>query len=180
MSIRRLVPAEAAAYRALMLEGYELHPDAFGSSASERAALPLEWWEARLVEEPLPASLVLGAFEDEELAGVVGLAFETREKTRHKALLFGMYVPPKFRRLGLGRRLVLAALKEAQARPGLRLVQLTVSEGNQAARTLYEQCGFVQFGLEPLAMAHGGELIAKVHMWRDLGDSPRFTRLASL
>lgn len=151
-----------------MLEGYELHPDAFGSSAAERAALPLEWWEERLVSTPLPASLVLGAFEDEELAGVVGLAFETREKTRHKALLFGMYVLPKFQRLGLGRRLVLAALQEARARPGLRLVQLTVSETNRAARTLYEQCGFVEFGLEPLAMAFGGELIAKVHMWCDL------------
>lgn len=158
-----------------MLEGYELHPDAFGSSAAERAALPLTWWEERLVPDPVvpgsgSASLVLGAFEDEELAGVVGLAFETREKTRHKALLFGMYVPPKFRRLGLGRRLVLAALKEAQDR-GLRLVQLTVSETNQAARTLYEQCGFMEFGLEPLAMAFGGELIAKVHMWCDLGVS---------
>lgn len=155
-----------------MLEGYELHPDAFGSSAAERAALPLEWWEDRLVSTPLPTSLVLGAFEGGELAGVVGLAFETREKTRHKALLFGMYVPPRFRRLGLGRRLVLAALNEARARPGLRLVQLTVSETNRAARTLYEQCGFVKFGLEPLAMAFGGELIAKVHMWCDLGVGP--------
>jgi ribosomal protein S18 acetylase RimI-like enzyme len=158
-----------------MLEGYELHPDAFGSSVAERAALPLKWWEERLVPDPAapgsqPASLVLGAFEEEELAGVVGLAFETREKTRHKALLFGMCVPPKFRRLGLGRRLVLAALKEAQARPGLRLVQLTVSATNHAARTLYEQCGFMEFGLEPLAMAFGGELIAKVHMWCELGD----------
>lgn len=169
VSIRRLVPAEAAAYRALMLEGYELHPDAFGSSAAERAALPLEWWEARLVPDPQPASLVLGAFQGEELAGVIGLAFETREKTRHKALLFGMYVPSRFRRLGLGRQLVQAALDEARARPGLRVVQLTVSEGNQAALVLYEQCGFQQFGLEPLAMRYEGELIAKVHMWCDLG-----------
>jgi hypothetical protein len=48
MPIRRLVPDDAQAYRALMLEAYERHPDAFTSTATERAALPLSWWEARL------------------------------------------------------------------------------------------------------------------------------------
>jgi len=40
MIIKRLEPSNAADYRALMLEAFELHPDAFTSSHAERAALP--------------------------------------------------------------------------------------------------------------------------------------------
>lgn len=166
MSIRRLVQSHASEYRALMLEAYELHPDAFTSSVAERAILPLSWWESRLKEDPLSSELVLGAFHEGQLAGVAGLSFQSREKARHKATLFGMYVPFRLRNHGLGRQLVHAALAQARARPDIKLVQLTVTHGNRAAQTLYEKCGFVQFGLEPFAVAVGAEFVSKVHMWR--------------
>jgi ribosomal protein S18 acetylase RimI-like enzyme len=168
MSIRRLTVSEAIEYRELMLEAYETHPDAFTSSASERAALPMSWWQSRLSEAPLAREVVLGAFDDHRLAGVAGLAFETREKAKHKATLFGMYVPPEFRHRGLGRALVLAALEHARSRCGVMLVQLTVTQGNAGARALYEQSGFVQFGLEPFAVAVGPMFVSKVHMWCNL------------
>ena len=151
-----------------MLEAYELHPDAFTSSAGERAALPLTWWESRLGPGPAPSDMVLGAFRSDKLAGVAGLSFETREKIRHKATLFGMYVPSEFRRAGIGHQLVGAALAHARARNGVTLVQLTVTHGNRAARPLYERCGFVEFGLEPFAVAVGAQYVSKVHMWCDL------------
>jgi ribosomal protein S18 acetylase RimI-like enzyme len=168
MTVKRLDPSHVTAYRALMLEAFERHPDAFISSFAERAALPLSSWEARLREEPRPTDLVLGAFHDDELAGVVGLHFEAREKARHKGTLVGMYVRARFRRHGLGRRLVQAALDQARARAGVRLVQLMVTHGNRAAQDLYEQCGFVQYGLEPLAVRVGDGFVSKVHMWCDL------------
>lgn len=167
--IERLTPAHAEPYRALMLDAYERHPDAFTSTAAERAALPLSWWEARLAEGPMPPEVVFGAFIDGRLSGVAGLSFEAREKTRHKATLFGMYVPPQARRHGLGTHLVHAALDQAASRPGLALVQLTVSQGNAAARALYERCGFVAFGVEPMAVRAGDGYVAKVHMWRQVG-----------
>lgn len=168
-NLSRLEPPHAAHYRALMLDAFRLHPDAFTSSFAERAALPLSYWESRLKPEPHPAELVLGAFHDGRLAGVAGLSFEPREKVRHKAILFGMYVPSEFRRHGLGRQLVQAVLAQARARPGVKIVQLTVTHGNHAAQTLYEQCGFVQFGLEPYAVAVGDRFVSKVHMWCDIG-----------
>jgi ribosomal protein S18 acetylase RimI-like enzyme len=112
---------------------------------------------------------VLGAFVDSTLAGVAGVSFEPREKARHKATLFGMYVPPASRQHGIGRQLVLAALAQAQAREGVILVQLTLTQGNLAAQSLYEQCGFVPFGLEPLAVAVDTGFVSKIHMWCDLG-----------
>jgi ribosomal protein S18 acetylase RimI-like enzyme len=166
MAIERLPPSHAAEYRALMLEAYAAHPDAFTSTVAERAALPLAWWEARLSAEPAAKHVVFGASQGGELVGVAGLSFEQREKVRHKATLFGMYVRPRGRGQGIGRQLVLTALGYARERPGVKVVQLTVTEGNVPAERLYESCGFMRFGVEPLAVAAGSGYVAKVHMWR--------------
>ncbi|MBA2960980.1 MULTISPECIES: GNAT family N-acetyltransferase [Ramlibacter] len=165
-TIRRLLPADAEAYRALMLEAYAATPDAFTSTVAERSALPLPWWAARLADDPGAGQRVCGAFVDGALAGAAGLAFEQRERTRHKALLFGMTVRPVFRRHGLGRALVEAVLREAAAAPSTRVVQLTVTDTNRAALRLYAACGFQPFGTEPMAVRVDGRDVAKVHMWR--------------
>ncbi len=168
MNVRRLVPADAWPYRTLMLEAYAKHPAAFTSSAVERGALPLQWWESRLDVAPDAATVVLGAFDSDRLAGAAGIEFETRAKARHKATLFGMMVPEAARDRGIGRALVEAALALARARDGVLLVNLTVTEGNTQAQALYECCGFVAFGVEPLAVAVDTTFLAKTHMWRDL------------
>ena len=175
MTIRRLAVPDLHAYRALMLDAYEHHRDAFTSSAAERAALPLAWWESRLADAPDVPEIVFGAFHEGRLVGAGGLSFEQREKARHKAMLFGMYVAPAARQGGHGRQLVMAALAAARERAGVILVQLTVTDCNVAARSLYERCGFVAFGVEPLAVAVGPEYVAKVHMWCDLRVVPSET-----
>jgi len=165
MSIRRLLPADAKAYRALMLEGYERHPDAFTSTAAEREALPLSWWQKRLDASAKADQVVFGVFDGDVLVGAAGLQFQAREKARHKADLFGMYVAPAARGGGFGRQLVRALLDEAAAREGVRIVQLTVTEGNASAQALYAHCGFRPFGVEPYAVALGDTYLSKVHMW---------------
>lgn len=167
MMIRQLLSSDAQAYRALMLEAYGAYPQAFTSSVAERAAMPLSWWQKRLDS---PLDRLLGAFEDDQLAGIVGLAFEPREKARHKVTLFGMYVTQAHQQRGLGRQLVEAALAEARRHPCLTLIQLTVTAGNDAALALYRRCGFIQYGLEPLAVRVGDEYFDKIHLWRELAD----------
>jgi RimJ/RimL family protein N-acetyltransferase len=165
MSIRRLRAGDAQAYRQLMLQAYALHPQAFTSSTHERAALPINWWESRLTSR---LDVLLGAFVEEELVGIVGLALEPREKARHKALLFGMYVTEAHCHRGLGYQLVQAALGEARRHAFLRLVQLTVTAGNDPAVKLYQRCGFVLYGLEPQAIRVGDEYLDKIHMWLEV------------
>ncbi|MCY7261347.1 GNAT family N-acetyltransferase [Pseudomonas idahonensis] len=165
LQIQHLTPDDAAQYRALMLEAYERHPQAFTSSVREREKLPLAWWAARLDGE---LDLLLGAFSEGRLLGIVGLAFELREKARHKATLFGLYVTGEQRSCGLGYQLVQRLLAEAADYEGLRLVQLTVTAGNDAALSVYRRCGFVQFGLEPQAVCVGEDYLDKIHMWREV------------
>jgi ribosomal protein S18 acetylase RimI-like enzyme len=173
--------AHAGEYRALMLNAYAQYPDAFTSSRGEREGLPLSWWEARLASDAQGQTSgqadakeqVIGAFVsassgENVLAGVVGVSFETREKARHKSTLFGMVVSEPYRGQGFGDLLVVAALDLARARSGVRLMQLTVTQGNDAAYALYTRHGFKPFGLEPMAVAVGDHFVAKCHMWRDL------------
>ena len=173
MKLLRLTFEHATEYRALMLEAYANHPDAFTSSVAERARLPIAWWEERLRASEPPRELVLGCFSDGVLCGVTGLSFESREKTRHKVTLFGLYVPSQFRGNGLGSLLIREALDYARTRTGVLLVQLTVTSGNSPARLLYERHGFVPFGLEPMAVSVGPTFITKCHMWHRLEDKPQ-------
>ena len=160
--VRPLRADDATAYRQLMLDAYAESPDAFTSTADERAGEPLSYWVARIASD---GTLALGAFMDGALIGSVALEREKKPKTRHKALLIGMVATPAHRRLGVGRALVAALLSEARQRPGLLRINLTVTEGNEAALRLYESFGFVPWGREPQAIRTAdGRLLAKLHL----------------
>ena len=165
MKLRQLTPADACGYRSIMLHAYASEPDAFTSTVSEREPLPLSWWESRISDAPGASEWVIGAFADTRLVGLAGLTLERRERTRHKATLFGTYVLPEHRGSGVGKRIVQAVLSRARSQPGLRVVQLTVTESNLGAVRLYESCGFKAFGSEPLAVCVGSRYVTKLHMW---------------
>ncbi|CAN5318680.1 GNAT family N-acetyltransferase [soil metagenome] len=168
MHIERLTPADASEYRSLAIEGYTRHPQAFTSTADERAALPIGWWEDRLAPGDRAKEVMFGARAGGRLVGVAGLRFEQRERSRHKSLLVGMYVTDSARGTGAAVAIVEALLAHARSRPESRLVVLTLTQGNEPARRLYERCGFVTFGVEPLAIHVGDRYLSKIHMACDL------------
>ena len=108
--------------------------------------------------------MVFGAFLDGALAGVVGLAREAREKNRHKASVFGMYVAAEFGRRGIGRALLRHVIGVAKREIGLEQLVLTVTQTNAAACSLYDSEGFRSFGVEPRAIRVGDRYYDKNHM----------------
>ena len=166
MRIAPLTPTDLPRYKALMLHAYDAAADAFTTTAAERAAEPDAWWLKRIAD-PTGLSQAFGAFDGDngdELVGTVTVEFSAKPKTRHKALVIGMFVHASARHCGAGRALLLAALDAARARPGVFVVTLTVTEGNTAAVSLYEACGFRAFGVEPMAIATPDGYKGKVHM----------------
>jgi len=161
-TLRRLAPADAAAYRALRLRGLREHADAFTSSYEEDHAKPLATTEARLA--PDSDDMVWGAFSGAALAGVVGLGREARAKNRHKAVVFGMYVAPEHSGNGVGTALLARVIEAARTCPGIEQLVLTVTDGNARARGLYETAGFRSFGVEPRAIRVGDRYYGKQHM----------------
>lgn len=166
MTIRRLLPDDAAAYRELMLDAYVANDSAFTSTVEERKKLPLAWWAGRLEPGNAAEEMVFGAFEGERLVGVAGIGFNDRQRIRHKANLFGLVVRPECARRGHGRALIDATLHAARERDGVQLIQLTVTKGNHAATLLYAAMGFRHFATEPHAVVIDGVLKDKLHLWR--------------
>jgi ribosomal protein S18 acetylase RimI-like enzyme len=168
MHVTALTASDAPQYRELMLEAYVQAADAFTSTAEERAKEPLTWWVNRIASAS-GLSQSFGAFEAEQLVGTVALEYSAKPKTQHSALVVGMYVMPRARRQGAGAMLVQAAIAAASAKPGLRMLRLTVTQGNEAAVRLYESEGFSAWGVEPLAILTPSGYKAKVHMALQLG-----------
>jgi len=150
----------------MRLRGLREHPDAFTSSADAEAAKPVAATEARLAADS--PDVVYGAFVDGVLAGVVGMARESRSKNRHKAVVFGMYVAPEFGRRGVARALIRHLVAAAKEEPGLEQLVLTVTHSNEPARLLYESEGFRSFGIEPRAIRVEDRYYDKAHMVRFL------------
>ncbi len=169
MRVAPLTFTDVVSYRALMLEAYANAPDAFTSTPEERAAEPESWWSKRIAD-PSGMTAAFGAYDRGELVGTVALEFASKPKTRHKALLIGMYVRPGARGTGAGRSLVSAAVEHAKGRPGVKVITLTVTQGNAAAEGLYRSVGFQTFGVEPMAIRREGGYLSKVHMWLALGN----------
>lgn len=170
MHVQKLAASDVPRYRELMLHAYAAAPDAFTSTPEERSAELDSWWRKR-IDDPNGQSLAFGAFHDDQLIGSVTVEFSTKPKTRHKAKLIGMFVHASFRGLGAGAALVQAALQAARARPEVRVVTLTVTEGNASAVNLYMRHGFQTFGVEPMAIATPEGYKSKVHMWLPLDSS---------
>jgi len=162
MQIRRLEVPDALVYRELRLRGLREHPDAFTSSWEDDREQPVEGAAARL-----SAHAFWGAFQGPELYGFVGLEREARAKNRHKATVVGMYVSTEYNGLGIGRGLMEVLLGRAR-QDGLALLVLTVTEGNDKARDLYDGVGFRSFGMEPRAIQIDGKYFAKNHMYLEL------------
>lgn len=161
--IRILTAADASAYRSLMLEAYEQAPDAFTATPAERRAEPESWWIRRIGSaDGLATSL--GAWQNEQLVGTVALEYSAKPKTRHAALVLGMYVQAAQRGQGLGLALMKAAVAAASSRPEILALNLTLTEGNEPALRLYRSVGFVTWGVQPQAIRIEAGLKGKVHM----------------
>jgi ribosomal protein S18 acetylase RimI-like enzyme len=148
-NLRRLAPDDAALYRDIRLEGLAESPDAFSSTLEAEEDRPLDAFAERLAD-----SYVVGAFNGSHLAGVAGFYVQAGPKHAHKGMLWGMYVRPEYRGLGLGRMLVEAIIDHARER--VELLQLFVVSDNLPARRLYKSLGFVEYGVEWHATKHRG------------------------
>jgi ribosomal protein S18 acetylase RimI-like enzyme len=160
MTLHDLTAADALEYKAFFTTGLQRHPDCFGISPADEASEPFPTTGA-------PDSFTLGLrTEVGALAGVVSFQREgtTRERHRHRGVLFRMYVAQEFGGLGLGKQLIAEVLRRAADLPGIEKVNLVVIASNTRAQRLYEQVGFEAWGTEARAFKYGETYYDKTEM----------------
>ena len=161
MNSRFLTAADAEAYRSLRLEGLQNNPEAFGSSFEEEKNYPIEQFADRFESQ---GSYTIGVFDHEELVGVATLVRESKLKLKHKASIFAVYVSPKKRGLGIGKRLMVEAINKARELKGVEQLTLTVVSTNASAKGLYSSLGFEIFGTEKRALKIGQQYFDEDYM----------------
>ena len=119
-------------------------------------------------ERTSPAN-VLVAHVKGALAGYVKVGRPTEVASNaHVQMVQGLTVDEAFRRRGVGRALLDAAVIEARAR-GARRLTLRVLSHNEAAIALYESVGFVVEGAQREEFFLDGRYVDDVLMALDLG-----------
>ena len=146
LEIRPLLPADASSYFALRLEGLRDAPGASWASYEEEEALPLDAIETRLA--PGVAQCSFGAFMDGKLVGIASLKHEAIAKIAHRANIWGVYVTPSARMMGVATQLVEAMIVHALRVEVLAQLTLVVNSGNVLAAALYAKLGFVVTGID--------------------------------
>jgi ribosomal protein S18 acetylase RimI-like enzyme len=148
MLIRLLTGSDAAGYQPLRLRALREHPEAFAPAFEEEQRLSLETVAKRL-QLSSAERYALGAFERDELNGLLHFHRWEGLKIQHRASIGGMYVPPEYRGRGIGKALLLDAIARARTLKGLEDLILAVTVGNERARALYLAVGFASTTIEP-------------------------------
>jgi ribosomal protein S18 acetylase RimI-like enzyme len=159
--IRRLAPADAADYREVRLAALKDDPAAFSSRYGVEAARPDEDFAARL-----QTSVVHAAYREDRIVGMAGVAPRSDPVEPRSAFLWGVYVRPEMRGLGIASRMLDAALETALER--FDEITLDVAVGNLAALALYEKLGFARRG-KPRPMNTGAGDREEISMVKFLG-----------
>lgn len=144
MNIIELTGEHPHGYKAFFTSGLRAHRNCFRITPDDEA------------REPFPTTGTAGSFtlglltDAGTLAGVVSFQRDgqTREKLRHKGVLFRMYVSAEHGGRGFGRRLLDEIIRRVREQTDVEQINLTVVATNLQARRLYEKVGFRSFARE--------------------------------
>lgn len=141
MTIRNLTDTDYSAVLELYTEldriHYETRPDYFGK---RDCSFPEQAYREILID---PNSLMLGAFEDDRLLGIVGATLWNKSgmiEGVKTACLDNIYILPSSRRKGIARKLFDQVEAWAKRQDAVRL-ELHVWDFNQDAIALYQKMG---------------------------------------
>lgn len=137
--IRRGVPEDWAASKALRLRALADSPAAFSSTLDRELEFDDDVWRTRLERA---ATFFAVDPADDFVGTVTGIADPHEPGGRD---VVAMWVAPEWRGRGVGGALLDAVVEWARAE-GAASIALWVADGNDAARRLYERGGFVDTG----------------------------------
>ena len=161
LTLRSLNETDAAAFTNLRLKAIDDSPSAIWPTLEEERTRPLDAVAAQIRQTP--EQIVFGVFDQHMLIGIAGLKQEPYAQLRHKGVLWGLFVHPLYRNVGVARELLGAALTHA-CTMRMRQIHLRVNTENHRARRLYMTSGFTGYGIERRAMCVNGRYFDEENM----------------
>ena len=144
MSVRAVRVGDETRLRAVRLRALADSPAAFAATAEQEARLPASHWtELAHQSEAADHLAIYVAVNDERWLGMGAGRWHDRECG--VAQLWGMWIDPTARGLGLGERIV-QHVRSWAASQGARFLRLGVATRPGDATPFYERLGFVRTG----------------------------------
>jgi RimJ/RimL family protein N-acetyltransferase len=162
--IRRLKLTDSEKFFNLRLESLQNAPYYFLSSYEDEKKSGPEFYEAILKREHAE-NIIFGAFINDQLVGIVGVYQSTYPRLKHKATLWGTYVAPEKRKMGIAKKLIQLAISHARDQMKCAVINLTVGNDNLSAKRLYEILGFKKWGTEPRSILIDENYFDEDHMY---------------
>jgi RimJ/RimL family protein N-acetyltransferase len=162
VTVRTLTSSDAIAFQRVRLRAIKTSPTSAWPTLDEQSAWSLEEVEAKI--QTTSTQAVFGVFAGADLVGIAGLRRERLLQVQHKGLVWGVFIDPNFRGVGLAHRLLETIISYAKSEWELIQINLCVNTQNAPAMRLYESIGFVAFGIEPKAMKVGNVFLDEQHM----------------
>src|SRR5512141_1310040 len=167
--VREAKPADAIPFRELRLGALQDSPTAFSADYQKNLSHPFKHWVEMLTMQPEESTILL-AIHEGKLIGMTGIVRGNSPKTRHSAMIWGVYVKPEWRGMHIAEELIQSCLKWAKARK-IVLAKLGVVSVNTSAIRCYERCGFKVYGTEPQAIFYEGKYYDELLMYLPLENS---------
>lgn len=123
----------------MRLEALKTDSAAFGSSFEEETRFSEDVWRGRIRN-------ALFALSDGKPVGILSYVFSPRTKTRHVVNIYGVYVTPRMRGMGIGEMLMTRALSDIRKNRRIIKVELSVNAHLSPAVGLYKKSGFEVVG----------------------------------
>ena len=133
------------AWKDLRLEALQNAPHTFGASIEEVYTLDQKDFQSLLSKNK-----IFGAFLNTQLIGCTGFYVLNSLKTKHRGVLWGMYVTPKHRGKNIADSLVDAVISYSKSI--VEQLNLKCVMTNHSAVKLYKKHGFKIYGTEPRAL----------------------------
>src|SRR5512136_2169888 len=154
--IRIATPEDADALFRLRVEALTIHPESFAADVEMTKARGVEAWTNQIINETKDQTgIIIIAGAEDGLVGMTGVGRGHWPKTKHSAIIWGVYVTPAWR----GLRIAGAIIDESIAwsrEHGILVLKLGVVTTNQATIRCYQRSGFTIYGTEPKSNYYDG------------------------
>lgn len=155
MKIIRLPISRWQDYKKFYIESVTDSPQAFLWSTEEIDSKKDSEWQDRI------QNMFFAVSDDGQLIGMAGFYCEEKKKLAHIANIVRVYVSPKYRGKGIGKKLLLTVIEDIKSKPEIKKLQLGVIATQNAAYNLYKSVGFKKIGEQKMAISVGDEFYDK-------------------
>ncbi len=161
IKVVHLSPSQWQQYKELRLEALKNEPQAMLTAYEKAKDYSDEEWQSRLEKS---SQNIYFAEKENSLAGMTGIKFGEMPKSEHVVTIWGVYVKPEYRGLGVAKKMLQTIMAELDANPKVVKVSLGVVASQIPAYNLYKSLGFREVGVQEKQIYVGGSYYDEILM----------------